>query len=72
MNINQANISTYVGLILMPILGYFAVSESTSNAIIGVISAIIFLMIQVWNEKNNSNILSNNNTEDPNDNNIEE
>lgn len=67
MNINQANISTYVGLILMPVLGYFAVSETTSNVIIGVISAVIFLMIQVWNEKHNSNILSNN-TKDPNDN----
>ena len=58
MNLDQATISSYVGLILMPVLGYFAVSETTSSAIIGVISAVIFLLLQIWNEKNNSNIIS--------------
>lgn len=58
MNLDQATISSYVGLIIMPILGYFAVSETTSSAIIGVISAVIFLLLQIWNEKNNSNIIS--------------
>ena len=58
MKIDQATISSYVGLIIMPILGYFAVSETTSSAIIGVISAVIFLLLQIWNEKNNSNIIS--------------
>lgn len=61
MDFNQATVSSYVGLILMPVLGYFAVSETTSSAIIGVVSAVIFLAIQVWNEKNNSNVLTNNN-----------
>ncbi|WP_040682533.1 hypothetical protein [Methanobrevibacter boviskoreani] len=60
MDFNQATISSYVGLILMPVLGYFAVSETTSSAVVGVVSAVIFLLIQVWNEKNNSNILTNN------------
>lgn len=67
---DQATISSYVGLILMPVLGYFAVSETTSSAIIGVVSAVIFLAIQVWNEKNNSNVLTNNNND--NDTNIME
>lgn len=58
MNLDQATISSYVGLIIMPVLGYFAVSETTSSAIIGVISAVIFLLLQIWNEKNNSNIIS--------------
>lgn len=64
MDFNQATVSSYVGLILMPVLGYFAVSETTSSVIIGVVSAVIFLVIQVWNEKNNSNVLTNNNDND--------
>lgn len=70
MDFNQATVSSYVGLILMPVLGYFAVSETTSSAIVGAVSAVIFLLIQIWNEKNNSNVLTNNNND--NDTNIME
>ena len=55
---DQATISSYVGLVLMPVLGYFAVSSSTSSAIVGVVSAIILLLVQIWNERHNSSVLS--------------
>lgn len=55
---DQATISSYVGLILMPVLGYFAVSSSTSSDIVGVVSAVILLLVQIWNEKHNSAVIS--------------
>ena len=55
---DQATISSYVILILSPILGYFAVSSETANAIYGIITAIIMLSLAIWNEKHNSTVLS--------------
>lgn len=57
-DLSQATVSSYVGLVLMPVLGYFAVSESTSNMIVGLVSAVVLLLVQVWNEKHNSTVLS--------------
>lgn len=58
MQIDQATISSYVILILTPVMGYFAVSSETANAVYGLITAIIVLLLAVWNEKHNSTILS--------------
>ncbi|MDD6256505.1 hypothetical protein [Methanobrevibacter boviskoreani] len=55
---DQATISSYVILILTPVMGYFAVSSETANAIYGVITAIIMLILAVWNEKHNSILIS--------------
>lgn len=58
MELDQATISSYVILILTPIMGYFAVSSETANAIYGVITAIIMLLLACWNEKHNSTVIS--------------
>lgn len=63
MKIDQATISSYVILILTPVMGYFAVSSETANAVYGVITAIIVLLLAVWNEKHNSTLLSREETE---------
>lgn len=63
---DQATISSYVILILSPILGYFAVSSETANAIYGIITAIIMLTLAVWNEKHNSTVISGNEKENEN------
>lgn len=55
---DQATVSSYVMLILSPVVGYFAVSEPTANAIYGVVSAVIMLLLAVWNERHNSSVLS--------------
>lgn len=60
---DQATISSYVILILTPVMGYFAVSSETANAIYGVITAIIMLTLAVWNEKHNSTVISGNEKE---------
>lgn len=55
---DQATISSYVILILTPVMGYFAVSSETANAVYGLITAIIVLLLAVWNEKHNSTVIS--------------
>ena len=63
MQIDQATISSYVILILTPVMGYFAVSSETANAVYGLITAIIVLLLAVWNEKHNSTLISGEETE---------
>ncbi|WP_042708033.1 hypothetical protein [Methanobrevibacter wolinii] len=58
MEIDQATISSYVILILTPVMGYFAVSSETANAVYGLITAVIVLFLAVWNEKHNSTLLT--------------
>ena len=60
---DQATISSYVILILTPVMGYFAVSSETANAVYGLITAIIVLLLAVWNEKHNSTLISGEETE---------
>lgn len=57
-DVDEATVSSYVILILSPVLGYFAVSESTANAVYGVVSAVVMLLLAVWNERHNSSVLS--------------
>jgi len=57
-DVDQATVSSYVMLILSPVLGYFAVSGSTANAVYGVVSAVVMLVLAVWNEKHNSAVIS--------------
>ncbi len=66
---DTAELTSYIGLILMPVLSYFAVSNETSNMIIGVVAGIVTLIFQYYNEKYNSNVISgeettNNNIDD--------
>lgn len=55
---DTAELTSYIGLILMPVLSYFAVSNETSNMIIGVVAGIVALIFQYYNEKYNSNVIS--------------
>ena len=55
---DTAELTSYIGLILMPVLSYFAVSNETSNMVIGVVAGIIALIFQYYNEKYNSNVIS--------------
>lgn len=57
-DVDQATVSSYVMLILSPVLGYFAVSGSTANAVYGVVSAVVMLVLAMWNEKHNSTVIS--------------
>lgn len=57
-DVDQATVSSYVMLILSPVLGYFAVSGPTANAVYGVVSAVVMLVLAVWNEKHNSAVIS--------------
>lgn len=55
---DTAELTSYIGLILMPVLSYFAVSNETSNMVIGVVAGIVALIFQYYNEKYNSNVIS--------------
>ena len=57
-DVDQATVSSYVMLILSPVLGYFAVSGPTANAVYGFVSAVVMLVLAVWNEKHNSAVIS--------------
>lgn len=58
MKFDKATVSSYVMLVVIPILTYAGISVATQDAIIGVITAIILLIGQVYNEAHNSDVIS--------------
>lgn len=61
---DKAEITSYMVLILTPIMAYFGFSEATQNALVGVVSGLIMLYIAIQNEKHPSDVLSESSTED--------
>ena len=55
---NKAKITSYIVAIVLPILAFLGVSETTSSTIVGVVSAVIGLIIVYYNEKYPSKYIS--------------
>lgn len=55
---DKAELTTYLILILAPVMTYFGFSEATQSALVGVITGLIMLYIAIQNEKHPSDILS--------------
>lgn len=55
---NKAKITSYIVAIVLPILAFLGVSETTSSTIVGVVSAVIGLIIVYYNEKYPSEYIS--------------
>jgi hypothetical protein len=55
---DKATLTSYIGLLLMPILSYFALSQETSSFIIGLVAAVLGFIFQYYNEKYNSTVIS--------------
>lgn len=55
---DKAELTTYLVLILAPVMTYFGFSEATQSALVGVITGLIMLYIAIQNEKHPSDILS--------------
>lgn len=56
--LNKAELTSYLVLILAPIMTYFGFSEATQNAMVGVITGLIMLYIAIMNEQHPSEVLS--------------
>ena len=61
---NTAELTSYLVLIIAPIMTYFGFSEATQNALVGVITGLIMLYIAIKNEQNPSDVLSRSECED--------
>lgn len=55
---NKAKITSYIVAIILPILAFLGVSETTSSTVVGVVSAVIGLIIVYYNEKYPSEYIS--------------
>lgn len=56
--LNKAELTSYLVLIIAPIMTYFGFSEATQNAMVGVITGLIMLYIAIMNEQHPSEVLS--------------
>jgi hypothetical protein len=63
---DKAELTSYIVLIITPIVTYFGFSEATQNAVVGVITGLIMLYIAIMNEKHPSDVLSQS-SEEPED-----
>ena len=64
---DKAELTSYMVLILTPLMAYFGFSEATQNALVGVVVGLIMLYIAIQNEKNPSDVLSSDIGEDGED-----
>ena len=55
---DKAELTSYIVLIIAPIMTYFGFSEATQSALVGVITGLIMLYIAIMNEKHPSDVLS--------------
>lgn len=55
---DKAELTSYIVLIIAPIMTYFGFSEATQSALVGVITGLIMLYIAIMNERNPSDVLS--------------
>ena len=63
---DKAELTSYLVLIIAPIMTYFGFSEATQNALVGVITGLVMLYIAIMNEKHPSEVFSSD-TEDDGD-----
>ena len=55
---DKAELTSYMVLILTPIMAYLGFSEATQNALVGVVVGLIMLYIAIKNEQHPSDVLS--------------
>lgn len=55
---NTAELTSYLVLVLAPIMTYFGFSEATQSALVGVITGLIMLYIAIKNEQHPSDVFS--------------
>lgn len=55
---DKAELTSYIVLIISPIVTYLGFSEATQNAVVGVVTGLIMLYIAIMNEKHPSDVLS--------------
>ena len=55
---DTAETTSYLVLILAPLMTYFGFSEATQSALVGVITGLIMLYIAIKNEQHPSDVLS--------------
>lgn len=55
---DKAELTSYLVLILAPIMTYFGFSEATQSAFVGVITGLIMLYIAIKNEQHPSDVFS--------------
>ena len=60
---DKAELTSYLVLIVAPIMTYFGFSEATQNALVGVITGLVMLYIAIQNERHPSDVLSQGTTE---------
>ena len=63
---DMAELTSYLVLVLAPIMTYFGFSEATQSALVGVITGLIMLYIAIKNEQHPSDVLSKS-SEEPED-----
>ena len=61
---DKAELTSYMVLILSPVMAYFGFSEATQNALVGVVVGLIMLYIAIKNEQHPSDVLSKSSDED--------
>lgn len=61
---DKAEMTSYIVLIIAPIMTYFGFSEATQNIAVGVITGLIMLYIAIMNERHPSDVLSKSEPED--------
>lgn len=55
---DKAELTSYIVLIVTPLMTYFGFSEATQSALVGVVTGLIMLYIAIMNEKHPSDVLS--------------
>ena len=61
---DKAELTSYLVLIIAPIMTYFGFSEATQNALVGVITGLVMLYIAIMNERHPSEVFSSTEEED--------